>query len=106
MSEKRIFNVGYIEYPNTTLIYDSVEIDASNYPELEGKTDKEVIDYIKENAWEMKPTNPDVYDSLGEELSDQDIIREKIPHVDSEVWVEVATNNNTEEDEEEDDDDE
>jgi hypothetical protein len=106
MSEKRIFNVGYIEYPNTTLIYDSVEIDASNYPELEGKTDDEVIEYIKENAWEMNPTNPDVYDSLGEELSDQDIIREKIPHVDSEVWAEVSSSdNNTEVNEEEDNDD-
>ncbi len=52
----------------------------------------------------MKSTDSDVYDSLGEELQDMDLIREKIPHVDSEVWAEVGTNNNT--DEEEDNDDE
>jgi hypothetical protein len=104
MSEKRIFNVGYIEYPQTTLIYDTLEVDISIYPELEGKTDQEVIEYIKENAWQMKSTDSDVYDSLGEELQDMDLIREKIPHVDSEVWAEVGTNNNT--DEEEDNDDE
>ena len=100
MSEKRIFEVGYMEYPNTTLIYRSIKVDISNYPELEGKTDDEVIDYIKENAYEMKPTDGDSYDSLGEELVDQDIVREKVPHVDSEIWAEVS------DDSEEDDEDE
>jgi hypothetical protein len=47
----------------------------------------------------MKPTDGDSYDSLGEELADQDIIREKIPHVDSEIWVELY-------DEEDDEDEE
>jgi hypothetical protein len=104
MSEKRIFEVGYMEYPNTTLIYRSIKVDISNYPELEGKTDDEVIDYIKENAYEMKPTDGDSYDSLGEELSSQDIVREKVPHVDSEIWAEVS--DETEDDEDEDDEDE
>jgi len=106
MSEKRIFEVGYMEYPNTTLIYRSIKVDISNYPELEGKTDDEVIDYIKENAYEMEPTDGDSYDSLGEELSDQDIVREKVPHIDSEIWAEVSseTDEESEEDDEEDDD--
>ena len=103
MSEKRIFEVGYMEYPNTTLIYRSIKVDISNYPELEGKTDDEVIDYIKENAYEMEPVDGDSYDSLGEELADQDIVREKVPHVDSEIYVEVS--NETDEDSEEDDED-
>ena len=103
MSEKRIFEVGYMEYPNTTLIYRSIKIDASDYPELEGKSDDEIIDYIKENAYEMKPTDGDVYDSLGEELADQDMIREKIPHVDSEVWAEVSSE--TDDDSEDDNED-
>lgn len=93
MSEKRIFEVGYTEYPNTTLYYRSVKVDISDYPELEGKTDDEVIDYIKENAYEMEPTDGNVYSSLGEELADQDIVREKISHIDSEVWAEVSEGN-------------
>ena len=99
MSEKRIFEVGYMEYPNTTLIYRSVKVDISNYPELEGKTDEEIVDYIKENAYEMEPTDGDSYDSLGEELADQDIIREKIPHVDSEIWVELYDKEDDEDEE-------
>jgi len=106
MSEKRIFEVGYMEYPNTTLIYRSVKVDISNYPELEGKTDEEIVDYIKENAYEMKPTDGDSYDSLGEELADQDIIREKIPHVDSEIWVELYDEGDDSDDEEDDEDEE
>lgn len=99
MSEKRIFEVGYMEYPNTTLIYRSVKVDISNYPELEGKTDEEIVDYIKENAYEMESTDGDSYDSLGEELADQDIIREKIPHVDSEIWVELYDKEDDEDEE-------
>ena len=103
MSEKRIFEVGYIEYPQTSLIYRSIKIDASNYPELEGKTDDEIVKYIQENAYEMSSTE-EFYDTLGEEISDQDIIREKIPHVDSEVWAKVS-NEDEESDEESDDED-
>ena len=88
--EKRIFKVGYIEYPQTSLIYQSINIEVLNYPELEGKTDDEIIDYIKENAFKMEPTDSDTYNSLGEELIDQDVIREKITHVDTEIWVEVS----------------
>ena len=102
MSENKIFEVGYVEYPQTSLYYRSIKINTSDYPELDGKTDSEIIEYIKENSYEMK-SNEEYYDSLGEELADQDIIREKIPHVDSEIWVEVA-NDSTEDDEEEDED--
>ncbi len=104
MSEKRIFEVGYMEYPQTTLIYRSVKVDISNYPELEGKTDEEIISHIKENAYEMESME-EFYDSLGEELADQDIIREKIPHVDSEIWVEVSSETEDGEDEDEDNED-
>jgi len=88
MSEKRIFEVGYIEYPKTSLIYRSLKIDISNYPELQDKEDDDIVEYIKQNAWNMKSVDED-YTSLGEELQQQDIIREKVPHVDYEVWAEV-----------------
>lgn len=102
MSEKRIFEVGYIEYPRTALYYRAVKINVSDYPELEGKTDKEIMDYIKENAHQMKSTEEEYYDSLSEEIASQDIIREKNPYSDSDIWVDVVTeNNDTEEEEEE-----
>lgn len=105
MSQKRIFNLTYIEYPQTTLIYDTLEVDISIYPELEGKTDQEVIDYIKENAHRMKSTDSDIYDSLVEELQDMDLVREKIPHIDTEVIVEVGSSSSSSDEEEIEDED-
>jgi hypothetical protein len=109
MLENKIFEVGYVEYPRTALYYRSVKINTSDYPELEGKTDKEIMDYIKENAHQMK-SNEEYYDSLGEEISDQDIIREKNPYSDSDIWVDVYNDSTDEskddEEEEEEDEDE
>lgn len=62
----------------TWMVKEPIEIDTDNYPELEGKTLEEVKDYIRENIWDMKPTNEDHYESLGEELQDTDIRRDKI----------------------------
>ncbi len=87
MSEKRIFEVGYIEYPQITRIYRSIKINVSNYPELEGKSDDEITKYIKENASEMQSACDGVYDSLDDELSNQPIIREVVPHIGSEIWA-------------------
>ena len=75
-------------------------------PEWQGKTDDEVIDYIKGNAYEMEPIDGDSYDSLGEELADQDIVREKVPHIDSEIWAEVSDDSEEDDEDEEDDDEE
>ena len=47
MSEKRIFEVGRIEYPETILYYRSVKIDVNDYPELKDMTDDEIISYTK-----------------------------------------------------------
>jgi len=62
----------------TWLVREPVEIDTDNYPELEGKTEEEVKEYIRENYWEMKPTNEDWYGDLGEELQQMDLRRDKI----------------------------
>ena len=62
----------------TWMVKEPVEIDTDNYSELEGKTTEEIKDYIRENMWDMKPTNEDHYESLGEELQDMDIRRDKI----------------------------
>jgi hypothetical protein len=103
MTNKKIFKVRYAEFPETILIYRALDIDVSNYPELDGKTDDEIIDYITNNAENMKPLNDEFYDSLEEEIRDQDIIREKVPHISSEIWVEVSEENDEEEDDDDDD---
>lgn len=63
---------------STWIVREPVEIDTDNYPELEGKTDEEIKEYIRENMWDMKPTNDEYYESLGEELTQTDIRRDKI----------------------------
>lgn len=104
MSDNKIFEIGLIEFPETFLYYQPVKIDVSNYPELEGKTDEEIIQYLKDNASKMAPTD-DFYDSLEDELRDQDVIREKITYVGSEIWAVVAKEGDDSEDEDSDDED-
>lgn len=62
----------------TWMVREPIEIDTDNYPELEGKTEEEVKEYIRENCWDMKPTNEEWYSDLGEELTQMDIRRDKI----------------------------
>jgi len=88
MSEKRIFEVGYVETTRIAEYYRSITIDVSDYPELERKTDEEIIKYI-ENNYEKMPSTDDNLNSLYDELFDQDIIRTKDGNVGSYVWVEV-----------------
>ena len=78
-------NVYVTESYTTWLVKEPIEIDTDNYPELEGKTEEEIKDYIRENCYEMKPTNEKWYGDLGEELNQQDILRDKICNEDMSV---------------------
>ena len=69
----------------TWLVREPVEIDTNNYPELEGLSDDEVKEYIRANAYDMKATNEDFYESLGEELDDMEIRRDKIHSQESDI---------------------
>ena len=67
------------EYYETSITREPIELNIEDYPELEGMTAEEAIDYVESNAWDMKPTNEEYgYDSLAEELNSQDIRRDKI----------------------------
>jgi hypothetical protein len=67
------------EYYETSITREPIELNIEDYPELEGMTPEEAIDYVESNAWDMKPTNEEYgYDSLAEELNSQDIRRDKI----------------------------
>jgi hypothetical protein len=72
------------EYYETSITREPVELNLADYPELEGMTTEEAIDYVESNAWEMKSTN-DNYDSLAEELNDMDIRRDKITNETQEI---------------------
>jgi hypothetical protein len=73
------------EYYETSITREPVELTLADYPELEGMTIEEAIDYVESNASDMASTNPDMYESLEEELNDMDIRRDKITNETQEI---------------------
>lgn len=74
------------EYYETSITKEPIELNLADYPELDGMTKEEAIDYVESNAWEMKPTNDEFgYDSLAEQLNDMDIRRDKITNETQEI---------------------
>ena len=58
-------------------LYDTIEINKEDYPELEGMTDEEAVAYLDENKWEF-PINGSSEDSLASEFEfSRDIIKDK-----------------------------
>ena len=74
----KTISVRMVEYYNTMVVRESVEINVEDYPELYGMTEEEMQDYISENWNEMKPTDDEYLESLREECSESDVVREKI----------------------------
>lgn len=73
------------EYYETSITREPIELNIEDYPELSGMTLEEAIEYVESNAWEMAATNTEMYESLAEELNDQDIRRDKITNETQEV---------------------
>ena len=71
-------SVRMVEYYNTMVVREPVEIKVEDYPELKGMSEEEIQEYISENWSDMKPTNEEWFESLYEECSQSDVIREKI----------------------------
>ena len=85
-------SVSLVEYQRNMIVRSPVEIDSDDYPELDGKTDEEIIDYIKENISDMKPTpdGEDIgFDSLYDDLMEEEIVRDKDLGTDTEIEVEI-----------------
>lgn len=78
-------NVYGTESYTTWLVKEPVEIDTDNYPELDGMSEDEVKEYIRENYWDMKPTNNEWFENLGEELEQSDVRRDKIYNEESDI---------------------
>lgn len=71
------------------VVRDSIDINISEYPELEGKNLDEIKSYIEENIWDMKaPSNCEWADSLGDAIDQQDVIREKDTGSDYHIYFE------------------
>ena len=62
----------------TFIVREPITIDLDDYPELEGMTSNEIVDYLEGNSSDMKPQNEQYYESLSDELIEMDILREKI----------------------------
>ena len=67
-----------VEYYNTMLVHEPIKINVEDYPELNGMSEEEMKDYIKDNWSDMKSTNEEWYESLYDECSQSDVMREKI----------------------------
>ena len=74
----KTISVRMVEYYNTMVVREAVEINVEDYPELNGMTEEEMQNYISENWDEMKPTDDEYLESLREECSEGDVVREKI----------------------------
>jgi hypothetical protein len=69
----------------TWLVREPVQIDTNDYSELDGLSDDEVKEYIRENAYDMRPTNEEWYENLGEQLENMDVRRDKIHSQESDI---------------------
>ena len=76
------------EYYETSITREPVELNLENYPELDGMNEDEIQTYILENGSEMKPMDSNVYESLMEELNNQDTEWDKIDNEDFNIIVE------------------
>jgi len=66
----------------------SLTVNLNDYPELEGMTEEEIQAYILENGYDLKPINTDVYESLIDELVNQDIEWDDVDNKDFNIIVE------------------
>lgn len=72
----------------TYVVREGITIDLDDYPELEGMTNEEIVEYIEYNCSDMKSMDGEFYDSLSDELMDKDVIKEKISGEDFSYRVE------------------
>ena len=56
-----------------------IVIESDDYPELRGKSNDESEEIIDERLYDMTPTDPDSYDTLGDELDESFTGQEHTP---------------------------
>jgi hypothetical protein len=78
MSEKRTFKVCATESYCSYLIREDITIDVDDYPQLQGMTDEEILEFVEFNASDMYKEGDEGSWSLWDEMMEQDIRRDKI----------------------------
>ena len=73
----RTVKIYQTESYTTYIVKEPIEIDLDDYPELEGMTNEEIVDYLEGSSCDMKAQDED-YDSLSDQLIEQDILKDKI----------------------------
>jgi len=75
---------------HTQIIKGSIDIEPSNYPELEGKTRDEILDYLNRNSQDMYLTVEDeeMDWSIYDVLSEQETVREKEKNYETNIYIE------------------
>jgi hypothetical protein len=82
----KTISVKMVEYYNTMVVREPTEINVEDYPELNGMSEEEMKDYIKDNWSDMKSTNEEWYESLYDECMQSDVMREKITGEEQECY--------------------
>lgn len=78
---------GILESFCTAVWREPITITVSDYPELEGKTEEEIKEYIQENFWDMKASEENDWGGmLYDELVDSDMTRDKIYDEEKEIF--------------------
>ena len=61
----------------TYIVREPITIDLDDYPELEGMSNSEILDYLEYNVGDMMAQDDD-YNCLSDELTEKDILKDKI----------------------------
>lgn len=78
MSEKRTFKVCATESYCSYIIREDITIDVDDYPQLQGMTDEEILEFVEWNASDIYKKGNEDHWSLWDEMVEQDIRRDKI----------------------------
>ena len=95
MSEKRTFKVCATESYCSYIIREDITIDVNDYPQLQGMTDEEILEFVEFNASEMYKEGDEGSWSLWDEMMEQDIRRDKITGEEFGVIVEKDDETNS-----------
>jgi len=86
MENSKTLFVGLIERRSHSTVHGKIELSVSDYPELEGLSDKEITYYVNENCHLMRSTRPHEYSSLWQELLEQDVVIERTTEEKQELY--------------------
>ena len=66
--------ISKIETGKYYYVYGPIEIETDDWDDFDGMSFDEIKDHIKNNSFEIEAKNDEMYDSLGKELRDLDLI--------------------------------